>query len=82
MIVHFSGAMARESTMNEVSARKKKIQGFPSVLHYKLFKTALFCNIKQWASRHRHLRLRYHRRPRRSRSKIENKKTGHGKLKD
>jgi hypothetical protein len=32
-IVHFSSVMAMESTMDEVSARKKKIQGFPPVFH-------------------------------------------------
>jgi hypothetical protein len=31
--VRFYSAMARESATDEVSARKKKIQGFPSVFH-------------------------------------------------
>jgi hypothetical protein len=64
--------MAVESTMDEVSAREKKFQGFPPVFHiFKIFKTALFCDIKQWASHHCRLRLRYRRRHRRSRSKVE-----------
>jgi hypothetical protein len=28
-IVHFSGTMARESTMDRMSAEEEKIQGFP-----------------------------------------------------
>ncbi|SAM04576.1 hypothetical protein [Absidia glauca] len=61
--------MAMESTMDEVSARKKKFKGFPLFFMSKNFKTALSCDIKQWASRHRRHRLRYRRRRRRSRSK-------------
>jgi hypothetical protein len=60
---------------------KKKFKGFPLFFIFKIFKTALFCDIKQWASRHRRHRLRYRRRHRRSRSKAENKNVGHGKLK-
>jgi hypothetical protein len=71
-----------ESTMDEVSTRKKKFKGFPLFFILKFFKTALFCDIKQWASRHRCHRHRYRRRHRRSRSKVENKNVGHGKLKD
>jgi hypothetical protein len=56
-----------ESTMIEVSARKKKVKGFPLFFIFKIFKTALFCDIKQWASRHRRHRLHYRRRHRRSR---------------
>jgi hypothetical protein len=68
--------------MDEVSARKKKFKGFPLFFIFKIFKTALFCDIKQWAGRHRRHRFRYRRRHRRSRSKVENKNVGHGKLKD
>jgi hypothetical protein len=63
--------MAMEPTMDEVSARKKKFKGFPLFFIFQIFKTALSCDIKQWASRHR-----------RSRSKVGNKIVGHGKLKD
>jgi hypothetical protein len=73
--------MAMESTMDEVSARKKKFKGFPLFFIFKIFKTAFLGDIKRWASRHRHRRLRFGRRHRRSRSKDENKNVGHGKLK-
>jgi hypothetical protein len=63
--------MAMESTMDEVSTRKKKFKGFPLFFIFKIFKTALFCDIKQWASRHR-----------RSRSKCRKQIVGHGTLKD
>jgi hypothetical protein len=65
--------MAMESTMNEASAQKKKFKGFPPFFILKNFKTALFCDIKQWASRHCRHRHRYRRRHRRSRSRVENK---------
>ena len=65
--------MAMESTMDEVSARKKKFKGFPLFFIFKFFETALSCDIKQWASRHRH---------RRSRSICRKQNVGHGKLKD
>jgi hypothetical protein len=76
--------MAMESTMDEVSARKKKkkFKGFPLFFIFKNFQTALFCDIKQWASHYCCHRLRYSRRHRCSRSKVENKNVGHGKLKD
>jgi hypothetical protein len=75
--------MALESTMDEVSARKKKkFKGFPLFFIFKIFKTALSCDIKQWASRHRCHRLCYRRRHRRSRSKSRKQNVGHGKLKD
>ncbi|SAM02631.1 hypothetical protein [Absidia glauca] len=73
--------MAMESTMDEVSARKKKFKGFPLLVIFKNFETALFCDIKQWASRLRRLRLRYRRRQRRGRSKSRKEKVGHDKLK-
>jgi hypothetical protein len=61
---------------------KKKFKGFPLFFIFEIFKTAFLGDIKQWASRHRHHRLRYGRRHRRSRPKVENKTVGHGKLKD
>jgi hypothetical protein len=74
--------MAMGSIMDEVSARKKKFKGFPLFFIFKFFQTALFCDIRQWASRHRRHRLRYRRRHRRSRSRVEKKSVDHGKLKD
>jgi hypothetical protein len=62
--------------------KKKKFKGFPWFFIFKFFKTALFCDIKLWASRHRRHRVRYRRRHRRSRSKVENKNVGLYKLKD
>jgi hypothetical protein len=62
--------------------KKKKFKGFPLFFIFKIYKTALSCDIKQWASRHRRHRLCYCRRHRRSRSKVESKNAGHGKLKD
>jgi hypothetical protein len=61
---------------------KKKFKGFPLFFIFIIFETALSCDIKQWASRHRLHRLLYRHRHRRSRSKVENKNVGHGKLKD
>jgi hypothetical protein len=52
--------MATESTMDEVSAGKKT-KGFPLFFIFEIFKTALFCDIKQWSSRHCRHRLRYRR---------------------
>jgi hypothetical protein len=52
-MVHFSNAMAMESTMDEVSPFKKKFKGFPLLFIFQNYKTALFCAIKQWARRHR-----------------------------
>jgi hypothetical protein len=46
-IALFSNAMAMESTMDEVSARKKNFKGFPLFFIFKSFKTALSCDIKQ-----------------------------------
>jgi hypothetical protein len=54
---------------------KKNFKGFPLFFIFKIFKTALSCDIKQWASRHRYRR-------RRSRSKSRKENVGHGKLKD
>jgi hypothetical protein len=65
-----------------VPEKKKNFKGFPLFFLFKIFKTALSCDIKQWSSHHCRQRLRYCRRHRRSRSKVENKNVGHGKLKD
>jgi hypothetical protein len=72
--MHFSSAMPMESTIDELSTRKKKLKGFPLFFIFENFKTALFCDIKQRPSRHRRHHLPYRRRHRRSRSKVENKK--------
>jgi hypothetical protein len=45
-IVHFVGTMARESTMDKMSAEEKKIQGFPMFFTLENFKKSLF-----WATR-------------------------------
>jgi hypothetical protein len=72
--------MTIESTIDEVSARKKKFKGFPLFFIFKILKTALFCDIKQWASRRRRRRhLRYRRRHRRSRSSAEKKSQDAGR---
>jgi hypothetical protein len=52
---------------------KKKFKGFPLFCKFKIFKTALFCNIKQWESRLCRHRLGYGRRHRRSLSNVEKK---------
>jgi hypothetical protein len=41
-IVHFIGAMARESTMDKMSAPKKKLRGFPMFFTFENFKKGLF----------------------------------------
>jgi hypothetical protein len=41
-IVHFIGTMARESTMDKMSAEDKKIQGFPLFFTFENFKMSLF----------------------------------------
>jgi hypothetical protein len=61
---------------------KKNFKGFPLFFICKIFKTAFLGDIKQWVIRHCHHRLRYRRHHRRSRSKVENKNVGHGKLND
>jgi hypothetical protein len=53
--------------------QKKKIQGFPPVLHLNFFKTALKRDLKQWSIRHRRRRHRYRCRHRRSGSNVERK---------
>jgi hypothetical protein len=74
--------MAMESTMDEVSARKKKFKGFPLFFIFEIFKTAFLGDTRQWASHHRRHRHRYGRRYCRSRSKVENNNVGHGERKD
>jgi hypothetical protein len=59
--------------MDEISAWRKKIQGFPHVFTFENFKTALMGDIKLWSSRHYRRRYRRYRRHRRSRSKVETK---------
>ena len=63
--MHVSNAMAMESTMDEVSARKKNFKGFPLLFIFKNFKTAFLGDINQWASGHRRHCLSYSRRLRR-----------------
>jgi hypothetical protein len=46
-IVPFIGTMARESTMDEVSARKKKFKGFPMFFTFENFKRAFLGDMKQ-----------------------------------
>jgi hypothetical protein len=41
-IVHFFGTMAKESTMDKMSAEEEKIQGFPHVFTFENFKKGLF----------------------------------------
>jgi hypothetical protein len=40
-IVHFIGAMARESTMDKMSAEEKKFKGFPMFFTFENFKKSL-----------------------------------------
>jgi hypothetical protein len=61
------------SWKGECTQKKKKIKGFPMFLHWKILKTALFCDIKQWSIRHCRRRRRYRRRHRRSGSRDERK---------
>jgi hypothetical protein len=44
--------MARESTMDKISAEEKKFKGFPMFLTFKFFKKGLLADMKQWWSRH------------------------------
>jgi hypothetical protein len=41
-IVHFIGTMARESTMDKMSAGEKKFNGFPMFLTFEIFEKSLF----------------------------------------
>jgi hypothetical protein len=51
-IVHFIDTMARESTMDRMSAPKKKFKGFPMFFTFENFKRAFLGDMKQWWSRH------------------------------
>ncbi|SAM04055.1 hypothetical protein [Absidia glauca] len=66
--------MVSGSTMDNMSAIKKKFKGFPMFFTFENFKRAFLDDMKQWCSRHWHRRRRYRRRHRRSRSEVENKK--------
>jgi hypothetical protein len=46
-IVHFIGAMARESTIDKMSA-EKKIEGFPMFFTFENFKRAFLGDMVQW----------------------------------
>jgi hypothetical protein len=41
-IVHFIGTMARESTIDKMSAAKKKFKGFPMFYTFENFKKGVF----------------------------------------
>jgi hypothetical protein len=47
-LVHFIGAMARESTMKKMSAPKKNCEGFTMFFIFKNFKRAFMGDVKQW----------------------------------
>jgi hypothetical protein len=51
-IVHFIGSLARESTMDKMSAEEKKFKGFPMFFTIENFKRAFLGDIKRWWSRH------------------------------
>jgi hypothetical protein len=51
-IVNSGGTMARESTLDKMSAGEKKIQGFPMFFTFENFKRAFLGDMKQWWSRH------------------------------
>jgi hypothetical protein len=51
-IVHFTGTMARESTMDKMSAEEKQFKGFPMFFTFENFKRAFLGDMKQWWSRH------------------------------
>jgi hypothetical protein len=42
----------RESTMDKMSAPKKKFKGFPMFLHLKILKRPFLGDMRQWWSRH------------------------------
>jgi hypothetical protein len=48
-LVHFIGTMA---TMDNMSAPKKKLRGFPHVFYFWNFKSAFLGDMKQLWSRH------------------------------
>jgi hypothetical protein len=45
-IVHFIGAMVRESTMNKMSAEEKKFKGFPMLFTFENFKRAFLVDMR------------------------------------
>jgi hypothetical protein len=45
------GTLARESTMDKMSAPKKNCEGFPCFLHLKILKRAFLGDMRQWWSR-------------------------------
>jgi hypothetical protein len=51
-IVHFIGLLARESTMDKMSAEEKKFKGFPMFFTFENFKKSILGDMKQWWSRH------------------------------
>jgi hypothetical protein len=47
--VHFIGTMAKESTLDKISAEEKKISRVsPCFLHFKILKRAFLGDMKQW----------------------------------
>jgi hypothetical protein len=52
VMVHFIGTMARESTMDKMSAEKKNSRVSPWFLQLKILKSAFLGDVKQWWSRH------------------------------
>jgi hypothetical protein len=42
VVVHFVGTMARESTIDKLSAPKKNLRGFPHVFYIRKFQKSLF----------------------------------------
>jgi hypothetical protein len=51
-MMHFIGTMARESTIDIMSAEEKKFMGFPCFLQLKILKRAFLGDMKQWWNRH------------------------------
>jgi hypothetical protein len=47
-IVHFIGTMAREPTMDKMSAEEKKFKGFPMFFTFENLKRAFLGDMKQW----------------------------------
>jgi hypothetical protein len=46
--VHLVGTMARQSTMDRISAEKKKFKGFPMFFTFENFKRVFLDDLKQW----------------------------------
>jgi hypothetical protein len=47
-MVHFFGTVARESTLDKMSAEKKNSRVSPCFLHLKISKRAFLGDMKQW----------------------------------